>query len=45
MKKEVVFGGHFAPKLGDQFELKLGGQFDRFFHFISFSIAERPVDF
>ena len=27
MKKEVVFGGQFDPKLGGHFELESGGQF------------------
>jgi hypothetical protein len=33
MKKSVVFNNQFTPKLGGQFELESGGQFDRFFHF------------
>ena len=44
MKKAVVFGGQFDPKLGGQFELEsggqftleIGGQFDRFFHAYNF---------
>ncbi len=27
MKKAVVFGGQFPPKLGGHFELESGGQF------------------
>jgi hypothetical protein len=31
MKKSVVFNNQFTPKLGGQFTLESGGQFDRFF--------------